>query len=169
MRGRSVIFWPLLARSGYDGREAGNRRQRQPASTRTAARGSVAEGVRCDAESEAGSKQPEGCHHEETRVLLAALDFAVPKPSPTAYHTKRLSDEILVAFHLACDQREIDIASELLHVLEFMAKRNPLFPAGEARRVQQSLVAAHERLWQIRHAENGGGAGVRLKLGPSAR
>ena len=46
------------------------------------------------------------------------LMHSVARPSPTAHYTKRLSDKILVAFHLACDQRDIDIASELLHVLD---------------------------------------------------
>jgi hypothetical protein len=39
------------------------------------------------------------------------------------------------------------------HVLEFMAMRRPKLPAGVERRAQENLVAAHERLWQIRHPE----------------
>jgi hypothetical protein len=34
-----------------------------------------------------------------------------------------------------------------------MAMRQPELPAGVERRAQESLVAAHERLWQIRHPE----------------
>ena len=74
----------------------------------------------------------------------------MPPPPPTARYMKRLSDKILVAFHLACDQREIDIASELLHVLEFMAVRLPPLPPSEVRRLDRSLIGAHERLEQIR-------------------
>jgi hypothetical protein len=60
-----------------------------------------------------------------------------------------LSDKILVAFHHACDQS--DIESELLHVLDFMTMRHPNLPTGRERRVQEGLVAAHERLWLLRH------------------
>jgi hypothetical protein len=67
------------------------------------------------------------------------------------HHKRRLSDTILLAFHHACDQPDIAAAWELLNVLEFMALRHPTPPAGVERRAQESLVAAHERLWQIRH------------------
>jgi hypothetical protein len=85
-------------------------------------------------------------------------------PSPTIRYTKRLADKILVAFHQACDQGSHTVAWDLLHVLEVMATRKSFIPA-EARRIRQSLVAAHERLWQLRNPENGGGAGVRLRKG----
>jgi hypothetical protein len=62
---------------------------------------------------------------------------------------RRLSDKILVAFHHACDQGEIQTAGHLLSVLEFAMKRTP----GRDRRAQDSLVAAHERLWPLRHPE----------------
>jgi hypothetical protein len=65
---------------------------------------------------------------------------------------RRLSDKILIAFHQACDQSDIEVASELLRVLEFMAMRHPNLPTGRERRMQEGLVAAHERLWHIRHA-----------------
>jgi hypothetical protein len=59
---------------------------------------------------------------------------------------------VLVAFHHACDQSDIEIASELLHVLDFMTMRHPSLPTGRERRVLEGLVAAHERLWHIRYA-----------------
>jgi hypothetical protein len=62
---------------------------------------------------------------------------------------RRLSDKILVAFHHACDQGEIETAGHLLSVLEFAMKRTP----GRDRRAQDGLVAAHERLWPLRHPE----------------
>jgi hypothetical protein len=64
-----------------------------------------------------------------------------------------LSDTILIAFHLACDQREIEIAANLLDVLEFMINRAATLPTGTEHRAKESLVAAHERLWQIRSPE----------------
>jgi hypothetical protein len=71
--------------------------------------------------------------------------------SPKLRHARRLSDKILIAFHQACDQRDIEVAGQLLGVLEFMTKRIPNLPNGEKRRAQEYLVAAQERLWQIRH------------------
>jgi hypothetical protein len=72
-------------------------------------------------------------------------------------YTRRLSDKILIAFHRACDQRDVEVAWELLNTLEFMAMRQSTLPAGKNRRVKESLISAHERLWHIQHpglAEN---------------
>jgi hypothetical protein len=70
-------------------------------------------------------------------------------------YTKRLSDRIIIAFHHACDLRDIETAWDLLHLLELMLKRSPRLPDGENRRVRKSLVAAHERLWHIQHPDWG--------------
>jgi hypothetical protein len=66
-------------------------------------------------------------------------------------YTRRLSDKILIAFHHACDQADFEVAEQLLHVLEMMLTRRPLTPDGTRRRNMESLVAAHERLWYLRH------------------
>jgi hypothetical protein len=66
-------------------------------------------------------------------------------------HSRRLSDKILIAFHHACDQADYDIAAQLLHVLESLVTRRPLNPETNRRRSMESLVAAHERLWLLRH------------------
>jgi hypothetical protein len=66
-------------------------------------------------------------------------------------YTRRLSDKILVAFHQACDQNDIEVAKRLLDVLEFMAKRPTSLSDGKDRRAKESLIAAHERLWHILH------------------
>ncbi len=64
---------------------------------------------------------------------------------------RRLSDEVVVAFHRACDERDIEVAERLLNVLENMINQ-PLGPLnGSDRRSRKSLVAAHERLWLLRH------------------
>jgi hypothetical protein len=70
--------------------------------------------------------------------------------SPARY-TRRLSDHVLIAFHHACDQGDIEAARRLLDVLEFMVRRPPRVPGGRERRAKESLVAAHERLWHIQH------------------
>jgi len=69
----------------------------------------------------------------------------------TPRYTRRLSDKVLIAFHHACDQADFEVAEQLLHVLEMMLSRRPLTPDGTRRRNMESLVAAHERLWHLRH------------------
>jgi hypothetical protein len=71
--------------------------------------------------------------------------------SATPRYTRRLSDKILIAFHHACDQADFEVAEQLLHILEMMLTRRPLTPDGTRRRNMESLVAAHERLWHLRH------------------
>ncbi len=72
--------------------------------------------------------------------------------APQPRYTRRLSDKVLIAFHHACDWGDVEAAASLLDVLEFMLKRPPHLPDGSDRRDQESLVAVHERLWQIRDA-----------------
>jgi hypothetical protein len=69
-------------------------------------------------------------------------------------YSRRLSDKILIAFHHACDQADFEVAEQLLHILEMMLTRRPLTPDGTRRRNMESLVAAHERLWHLRHPDH---------------
>jgi len=66
-------------------------------------------------------------------------------------YSRRLSDKVLIAFHHACDQGDYEVADQLVHILEMMLTRRPLTPDGTRRRNMESLVAAHERLWYLRH------------------
>ncbi|MBW8270570.1 hypothetical protein K1J50_13880 [Caldovatus sp. SYSU G05006] len=68
-------------------------------------------------------------------------------------YTRRLSDKILIAFHHACDQGDFEVAEELLRILEMMLTRRPMAPDQNRRKNMESLVAAHERLWLLRHPE----------------
>ena len=68
-------------------------------------------------------------------------------------HTRRLPDKVLVAFHHACDTADLEAAEHLLRVLELMMSRRPAPGDGNRRRAMESLVAAHERLWHLRHPE----------------
>ena len=71
-------------------------------------------------------------------------------------YTRRLSDKILVAFHHACDQGDFEVAERLLKVAEMMIANPRLSqPGTERRRDKETLVAAHERLWQLRHPDPG--------------
>ena len=66
-------------------------------------------------------------------------------------HGRRLADKILVAFHHACDLADYEVAEGLLRLLELMVSRRPTPPDGSRRRSMESLVAAHERLWYLKH------------------
>ena len=71
---------------------------------------------------------------------------------PSGRQTRRLSDKILVAFHQACDQHDFEVAEQLLGVLEMVLERLPSAPnRRQQHNMETALVAAHERLWQLRH------------------
>jgi hypothetical protein len=66
---------------------------------------------------------------------------------------RRLSDKILVAFHHACDAQDLDVAESLLKTLETMLTRRGVPAEQNRRKALENLVAAHERLWHLRHKE----------------
>ncbi len=85
----------------------------------------------------------------------AGSDDARPNPStPVRRHTRRLEDKLLVAFHHACDVADIEVARHVLQILELMLARKPAHPDLNRRRNLEGLVAAHERLWNLRNREN---------------
>ncbi len=75
-----------------------------------------------------------------------------PKKTTQRY-SRRLSDKILIAFHHACDQADYEAAEQLLHILEMILTRRPVHPDTNRRKNMDRLVAAHERLWHLRHPE----------------
>ena len=70
---------------------------------------------------------------------------------------RRLPERILVAAHQACDLGDLDVAAQLLSILETVigqTRGRPRAPVDPARRrVMESLIAAHQRLWHLRHAD----------------
>ncbi len=80
-------------------------------------------------------------------------DVRDPAAAGAPRYSRRLSDKILIAFHHACDQGDYEVAEQLLHVLEMMLRRRVLSPDLNRRRSMDSLVAAHERLWLLRHPQ----------------
>ena len=81
-----------------------------------------------------------------------AVEPAVREPN-LPRHSRRVSDKILISFHQACDQNDFDVAQQLLNVFEFILTRREMPADINRRRSQDSLVAAHERLWHLRHPE----------------
>ena len=78
---------------------------------------------------------------------LTGLPGAAPRQN------RRLPERILVAAHQACDLGDLDVAAQLLSILETVVgqARGPADPGR--RRVMESLIAAHQRLWHLRHAD----------------
>ena len=76
---------------------------------------------------------------------LAGVAGAPPRQN------RRLPERILVAAHQACDLGDLDVASQLLSILEIVVGqgRGAVDPAR--RRVMESLIAAHQRLWHLRN------------------
>jgi hypothetical protein len=72
---------------------------------------------------------------------------------PAKRHSRRLEDKLLIAFHHACDLNDLEVAGHVLRVLEMMLGRRPNQPDGSRRRNMESFVAAHERMWHIRHRD----------------
>ena len=68
-------------------------------------------------------------------------------------HRRRLADKVLVAFHQACDLGDFEVAEGLVRLLELMLTRRPSPLDGSRRRSMESLVAAHERLWLLKHPD----------------
>ncbi len=79
-----------------------------------------------------------------------------PPLSSAARQGRRLSDKILVAFHHACDAQDLAVAEQLLKTLESMLTHRTVPSEQNRRKSLESLVAAHERLWHLRHRETSG-------------
>jgi hypothetical protein len=78
-------------------------------------------------------------------TVEVALDYWFPS------HTRRLSDKILIAFHQACDQEDLEVAQHLLSIAELIVARRPVLPDHQRRRSMETLVASYERLWYLKH------------------
>jgi hypothetical protein len=95
--------------------------------------------------------QPMTVEHVSDREEERLREIGLPS---LPRHSRRLSDKILAAFHQACDLADLEVAEQLLHVLEVMLTRRPMPSDGSRRRSMEGLVAAHERLWHLRHPDS---------------
>jgi hypothetical protein len=75
----------------------------------------------------------------------------VHRPDPACRQQKDVAADILLAFHFACDVKDLGIAKRLLAALETLAAERHAAPALDQRRLRSAIVAAHERLWELRH------------------
>ena len=83
--------------------------------------------------------------HPMSAELRSTQRDAIPRQG------RRLWDKVLVAFHHACDVDDFQVAELMLGTLEMMIGRTPQSGDISRRRNIQGLIAAHERLWTLRH------------------
>ena len=67
------------------------------------------------------------------------------------YWNRRLPDALLIIFHSACDQGDLEVARRLLPVLDVAVHHVPTASGPRRRRDREALVAAWERLWTLQH------------------
>jgi len=85
---------------------------------------------------------------------MTVMSDAVPDQEARPQRRRRLSDHVMVAFHFACDEGALEAARRLLTIAEFILRRPPPDGRPEHRAAHADLlVAAHERLWFLRHPE----------------
>ena len=83
------------------------------------------------------------------RFPTGAIVYRGPSRPPSL--GTKLHGEIIVAFELACENREFDVAKELLDTFEQMTLRKRVpFSEAERARLLEWLVVAHFRLLELR-------------------
>lgn len=65
---------------------------------------------------------------------------------------RRLSDKIIDAFNMACDQGQLDTAEHLLHALEVAVTRYGGHPQADKRKSIAEVVDAYERLQTLKRS-----------------
>ena len=94
-----------------------------------------------------------------TQALGLSPDIEGPADAHSGRLGKRaatLSDRILNAFHTACDKRDIEVAESLIGIFELSTRisqrQQDARQSGNSvsQRYLDSLVAAHERLWNLK-------------------
>lgn len=63
-----------------------------------------------------------------------------------------LPGKILTVFHQACDEAEFEIADQLIRTAETLVRRSGY---TRNKRAKESLAAAYQRLWDLRHGGDG--------------
>jgi hypothetical protein len=87
-----------------------------------------------------------------TLATYDRIDVETPQPR-VERRPRNLLDELLAAFHFACDIKDYEIAKRLLSTAEnAVALRESL--GAERRRGLAAVVAGHERLWALSHTEH---------------
>jgi len=84
-----------------------------------------------------------------------SMSQIVNPPNDQDRYSRRLSDKIQAAFDHACDEGELQVASDLLETLEVVLLRVPPRP-DRREAIVGPLMASHERLWHLRTGDRQG-------------
>lgn len=85
-------------------------------------------------------------------ILLTDVLGLLKQPT---LHQSRLADRLVLIVHSACDDSDLEIAHDLLMILDTLMKKNSLSDR-DRRRIAVSMITAHERLWLLRHSKTVG-------------
>ena len=88
-------------------------------------------------------------------------------PASTPTGSRQLPERLIVAAHQSIDLGDTETASRLLGIVEDLVKDQATRPRPSARRIMEGLVAAHQRIWNLRHqdhAAEGTALGAEVKL-----
>jgi len=78
---------------------------------------------------------------------------ASPATVEALKYGRRLSDKVLIAFHHACDKRDILTAEDLLATLGRLIARPMLDEVHDRRKIAETQADANYRLWDIKRQE----------------
>jgi len=78
------------------------------------------------------------------------LPSRLPPPNRRRSDRRHLEGYLFKAFHDACDDDDLEVARQLLDVVEARLNRNDAV-TPDTHRTSVLLVAAYERLWALRH------------------
>jgi hypothetical protein len=98
-----------------------------------------------------------------TPVITPRAGVMSDPPADTMVNNKRrphrsLAWHLFNTFHQACDQGDLEVAELLLAVLAMVVADRLHQPTAPDRRSTEILVAAYERLWNLRHPNAAGGS-----------
>ena len=92
------------------------------------------------------------------RSLPFLADIEPGRHATASRQQRQLPERILVTVHQACDLLDLDVAGSLLQILEVvLLQPQPGLshvPRGSSKRVIEGMIAAHTRLWHLRHASD---------------
>lgn len=91
-----------------------------------------------------------------SRSLPFLADAELGRHATVSRQQRQLPERILVTVHQACDLLDLDVAGSLLQILEVvLLQPQPglnQVSRSSSKRVIEGMIAAHARLWHLRHA-----------------
>ena len=84
---------------------------------------------------------------------MAELDDQTAAPRRER-RPRRVVEDVLTAFHQACDLHDRDVAWGLIVAAENAMRFDTIAKAAERIQMAARLVSAHERLWRLFHEDD---------------